>query len=212
MAMRFRFGWRKEQKSEKHLNKMFAEDILPEESEAQTIPDNDQHHEHIVNDQPSQEVTRAMRILVFGDHEELGNLYSLFLRSKGYEVFHFPTPATCALVAQEICTCPREHVCSDLLIADMDMEGVTGLELIRHQQERGCRVLPEHKAVLSTRFSNKQEYEATVLGCKTLRKPFRLLDMMAWVKKCEESIPPNRKLIPSKELLETVQDPMWKIL
>jgi len=203
--MRFRFGWRKEQKSEKHITETFNDDNQPEVPEELSFADNDLIHEITLNGQSSQEIAMTTRILVFGDHEEIGNLYSLFLRSKGYEVFHFPSPATCALIAQQKCTCSREHVCADILIAEMDMEGMTGLDLIRHQRERGCRTLPEHKAVLSTRFTNRQEYEARALGCKALRKPFRLLDMMEWVRKCEESIPPDRKLTPPNELLETTK-------
>jgi len=203
--MRFRFGWRKEQKNEKQIYEIFAEDNRSDLQEDLATTDNDPSNLVIANEQPAQEITLTTRILVFGDHEELGSLYSLFLRSKGYEVFHFPSPATCALITKQKCTCPRDYVCADILIADMDMEGMTGLDLIRHQKDRGCLALPEHKAVLCKRFTNKQEYEAAALGCKTLRKPFRLLDMMEWVKKCEMNIPPDRKLTPHKELLETAQ-------
>jgi len=200
--MKFRFGWRKKQKRD-HLDVIFNGNDHVEFPEDLPSTDNDLDSEFILNGQPSREAAMTTRILVFGDHEKPGNLYSLFLRSKGYEVFNFPSPATCALVARQACTCPREHVCADILIADMDMEGMTGLELIRHQRDCGCLVLPGNKAVLSARFTNRQEYDATALGCKTLQKPFRLLDMMEWVRRCEESIPPDRKLIPHNELLET---------
>jgi CheY-like chemotaxis protein len=202
--MRFRFGWRKEQKNEKQIIEIFNEDKsdMPEDLAS---TGNGLNSLVILNEQPAQVVTMTTRILVFGDHEELGNLYSLFLRSKGYEVLHFPSPATCALITRQKCTCPRDHVCADILIADMDMEGMTGLDLIRHQKDRGCLALPEHKAVLSRSFTNKQEHEASALGCKTLRKPFRLLDMMEWVKKCEMNIPPDRRLTPHNELLDTAQ-------
>ena len=81
------------------------------------------------------------RILVFGDNEETGNLCTLYLRSKGYEVFNYPNPVSCALVSQQECVCPRDHACADIIISEMGMDGMTGLELIRHQRDKGCRVL-----------------------------------------------------------------------
>lgn len=187
--MRFHFGWRKEQKSSKHTNEILNETIELDATE----------------DSSTEEVTTPTRILFFGNQEEVSSLYSLFLRSKGYEVFQFPSPATCALIKEKACTCPRDYVCADMMVADMDMEGMSGLELIRHQEERGCRALPEHKAVISKGLTLSQEHEAAVLGCKTLLKPFRLMDLMDWVKKCEQRIPSNRKLTPHDELQESGQ-------
>lgn len=188
--MRFRFGWRKEQKKNKQINEILIEDVELDSTEGLL----------------SQEVPLPTRILFFGDHEEIGNLYSLFLRTKGYEVLHFPSPVTCALINKQKCTCPRDYACADILIADMDMEAMTGLELIRHQNEKECRVLSEHRAVISKVFTFEQEHEAAALGCKTLLKPFRLMAMMEWVKKCEMNIPPARKLTPHNELLETASE------
>lgn len=188
IGMRFRFGWRKEQQDDKQLSKIMTEYVERDTSKDSLL----------------QEVATPTRVMFFGNHDETGSLYSLFLRSKGYQVFHFSSPATCALINEQQCTCPRDQVCADILIADMHLEVMTGLELIRHQKERGCLALPEHKAVIAKGFTLKQEHEAFALGCKTLLKPFRLMDMMEWIKKCETNIPPGRKLIPQTELLKTV--------
>lgn len=145
------------------------------------------------------------RILIFGDHEETRNLYSFFLRSRGYEVLNFPSPATCSLVAEQKCTCPRDHVCADMILADMEMQGMTGLELIRCQKEMGCHAPPQNKAVISTGLTTTQQQEVLALGCKSLQMPFRLQDLSAWVTECEKNIPPERKLAPIKELLDTAQ-------
>jgi CheY-like chemotaxis protein len=185
IEMRFRFGWRKEQKNDNPIKELLNEYLEINETEEMLL----------------QDIATPTRILLFGNQEEISSLYSLFLRSKGYEVLHFPSPTTCALINNQTCTCPRDHVCADMIIADMDMEGMTGLELIRHQDERGCRALPEHKAVISKGLTYNQEREAAALGCKTLLKPFRLMDMMEWVRKCEQGIRPERKLTPVEDLL-----------
>jgi CheY-like chemotaxis protein len=185
--MRFRFGWRKEQKNYKQIKEMLNEPIEFAATE---------------EDPSIEEVTTPTRILFFGNQEEINSLYSLFLRSKGYEVLHFQSPSACALIKKQTCSCPRNHVCADMMISDMDMEGMTGLELIRQQYERGCRALTEHKAVISKGLTSSQKSEAAALGCKTLLQPFRLKDMMEWVRKCEQGILPGRKLTPHTELLE----------
>lgn len=145
------------------------------------------------------------RILIFGNQAGIRKMYSFFLRSKGYEVLHFPSPATCALIVDQKCTCPRDHVCADIILADMDMQEITGLELIRCQKELGCHAAPQNKAVLSTGLTAIQKQEIMDLGCHSFLMPFRLQYLLAWVKECEKNIPPERQLAPYKDLLETVQ-------
>lgn len=152
------------------------------------------------------------RILFFGTIDMMDSLYSLYLRSNGYEVLHFSSPSSCALVVQQTCTCPRDHVCADMIVAEMDMEGMTGLELIRLQNERGCHAPPQNKAVLSMELTAKQKEEFRVLGCISLEKPFRLIDLVAWVSECEKNIPPDRKLVPSEILMATTQRPSGNLM
>lgn len=142
------------------------------------------------------------RILIFGEHNETRNLYTFFLDSKGYEVLNFPRPATCATLQEGRCSCPRNHVCADIIIADMEMEGMTALELFRLQQERGCRALPRNKVVISTGLNGKEQQEIRELGCKSLHKPFRLSDLLAWIHECERHIRSDRQLAPYESLLE----------
>ncbi len=201
--MRFRFGWRKKDQGEKQIYETINEDNqadLPVAAAAVAI---DRDQVVVLNSQPSPELPIATRILVFGDTDESGNLYTLFLRSKGYEVLSFQSPDTCALVAGKKCTCPRDHVCADLFLVYMEMEGMTGLELIRRQSESGCRALSRNKAVLANAFTSRQEYDIRALGCIPLSKPFRLKDLLAWVDTVEKNIPPGRKLTPYHELFTT---------
>jgi hypothetical protein len=92
-----------------------------------------------------------------------------------------------------------------MFLAEMDMESITGLELIKLQTERGCRAAPQNKAVVSTGLTFGQEQEIWALGSMFFRKPFRLMDLLAWVSVCEQNIPPDRQLVPHEELCETTQ-------
>lgn len=79
------------------------------------------------------------RILIFGDHEETRNLFSFFLRSKGYEVLHFPTPASCALIVAK--NAPAPVTMCALTSSLLTQKCMSGLELIRCQKEMGCHAL-----------------------------------------------------------------------
>lgn len=141
------------------------------------------------------------RILYFGDEDEARNLYSFFLRAKGYEVFHFSTAETCSLICEQRCTCPSDQVCADIVFADMDIHGMTGLELVRHQKEMGCNSPAENKVIIATELSAKEQQEVDFLGCHFLKKPFSPRELLAWVNECEKNIPPGRKLVPPEQLL-----------
>jgi len=143
------------------------------------------------------------RILIFSCREETRKLYSYFLRAKGYEVLQFSTPATCALLAAGENSCFRDRNCADVLLVDMEMQGMTGLEFLRHQQERGCRILPQNKLLISTGLTTEQDQEVGSLGCAFLIKPFRLSLLLDWLQACERNIPQGRQLAPCAALLAT---------
>lgn len=144
------------------------------------------------------------RILLFEDDESTRNLVGMFLRAKGYEVLDFVSPVTCSLVSEKKCECPRNHACADMIITDMNMPGMTGLELIRGQIEKGCHAPPQNKVVISAALTREQEQELCALGCWCLRKPFKLPDLLGWVRSCEGNIPADRELEPVEVLLKTV--------
>lgn len=141
------------------------------------------------------------RILYFGDEEEARNLYSFFLRAKGYEVFHFATAESCSLITGEKCTCPSGHLCADIVFADMDIRGMSGLGLIRHQLEMGCNSPPQNKVLIAPDLTADERQEVDFLGCRYLKKPFTPKELFAWVTECEKNIVVERKLVPKERLL-----------
>lgn len=141
-----------------------------------------------------------MRILIFEDDDNTRELLDTFLVSKGYEVLSFSSPITCALATLNKCKCPLEHACADAIITDMNMPGMSGLELVRFQRERACHAPPQNKAVISAALTLAQEQEFRTLGCRCFRKPFKLDDLLDWVRSCEVNIPEGRELEPIEEL------------
>lgn len=144
-------------------------------------------------------MTVRTRILLFEDEATTRRMLTTYLRSKGFEVLDFSTPVNCALVTQQKCTCPREYACADVIITDMNMPHMSGLDLIRFQMEKGCHAPPQNKAVISAALSPEQVQEFQALGCYYLRKPFKLQELLDWVHSCEQNIPANRKLTEVEE-------------
>lgn len=141
-----------------------------------------------------------MRILIFEDDASIRELLDTVLMSKGHEVLSFPSPVTCELLTQKKCKCPRQNACADAIITDMNMPGMSGLELVRFQMDSACHTPPQNKAVMSAALTLEQEQEFRKLGCRCFHKPFKLNDLLEWVRSCESNIPEGRELEPIEEL------------
>lgn len=145
------------------------------------------------------------RVLVFEDDDVTRKLLSTYLNAQGYEVLDFPSPKTCALVSEKACSCPRDSACADIVITDMNMPGMNGLELIRHQKTKGCKAPSRNKAVVSANLTPEQKSAFSELGCCFIQKPFRLSRIREWTSGCEENISPARKLVPLQDLWNTAR-------
>ena len=147
-----------------------------------------------------------IRILLFEDEHAIRRPLCVFLRARGYEVLDFPSPMTCTLVSEKKCTCSRDRACTDLVITDMKMPGMTGLELIRMMAEKGCHASTQDKIVISSAITPEQAVEFRTLGCHYLPKPFQMEELLSLIRVCEKNIPRDRKLVPVEELWETIRN------
>ena len=147
-----------------------------------------------------------IRILLFEDEHAVRRPLSNFLRSKGHEVLEFPSPLSCTLMADKQCDCTRDHACADMMITDMKMPEMTGLELIRMMKERSCHTPPKNKVVITSSLTPEQSMEIQNLGCHFLPKPFHFEDIFSLVEDCEKNVPPDRKLASVEEIWDTIRN------
>jgi CheY-like chemotaxis protein len=75
------------------------------------------------------------------------------------------------------------------------MPGMTGIEFVERQMQRGCKGIIGNKAVLSGTWSEQELAQAKLLGCRVFDKPFKLNDIVAWMNDREQRILPGRKLV-----------------
>ena len=118
------------------------------------------------------------RILVVEDERSMRDLLALMLRKEGYEV----EAAESALLAKERVGAARSGY--DLVISDISMPGMSGLDLLRH-----CRsVSPSTEVILMTAFGSKQTaIEALNSGASYyVEKPFDLDEIKVVVRKTLE--------------------------
>jgi CheY-like chemotaxis protein len=133
-----------------------------------------------------------LRVLVIDDEECVRDIMRSILTAEGCEVFTFDDPASFPLYRKEGCTCDVALPCADILIADMYMPHVTGMEFIENLKKTGCPI--PHMAVMSGNWSAADEDKAKTLGLSVFHKPFVMNDFLLWFNLCREKIPKGRIL------------------
>ncbi|MFH0953607.1 MAG: response regulator [Verrucomicrobiota bacterium] len=140
-----------------------------------------------------------LRALVFEDDEYTRFLLVTLLKRRGYEVIPFEDPSQCPLEEGRVCYA----ACADVLISDLRMPRMTGLEFLERQKKRGCPIA--NTALVSGAWSYAELTRAEELGCQVFHKPFNLSEVNAWLAACEQAVDPGRVLadLPTSPASET---------
>ena len=129
-----------------------------------------------------------LRVIVVEDDIAVSDLFRKVLQGYGCEVQAFPDPTACAVFGNSECDCPMDKPCADVLITDMMMPNMDGIELLRLQRKRGCKALDANKALMSAITTPQQQAAVKELGCHFFRKPFKLIEIKQWISECAERI------------------------
>jgi CheY-like chemotaxis protein len=135
-----------------------------------------------------------LRVLVFDDDPAVCAILGLLLERYGCEVMTYANPSMCPLVASELCRCGSGRSYADLIISDLEMPEMSGLDLVGRLDENGCKV--PHVMLISGMWSNRELAVARQRDCHVMHKPFTVGTLYAWVDECARSIDPNRVLCP----------------
>jgi DNA-binding NtrC family response regulator len=128
---------------------------------------------------------RKRRVLIFDDEVMILDVLRDFFAYRGYEVQTHAEPAVCPLHG-DISSCPEKTPCCDVIMTDYQMPGMNGIELLRQQARRGCKLTVENKAVMSGYFDHEKLESIGRLGCKYFEKPISFDDLGRWVDACEK--------------------------
>jgi len=132
------------------------------------------------------------RAVVLDDNKFILSLLTEFLINRDYEIFTFPTPKVCPLQLMPECRCKKNEACVDIIVSDVDMPGITGLDFIENHQKKGCKC--QNVALMSGGWTEGGLAQAKELGCKIFFKPFSLAEFEGWLDEVEKNINPIREL------------------
>jgi two-component system response regulator (stage 0 sporulation protein F) len=119
-------------------------------------------------------------ILLAEDDEEMRSLLALMLRKEGYRVTECPDGLSLLDTLSSFFLPSEEHKIFDLIISDIRMPGVTGMEILM-----GANELDNFPPIiLITAFGDKETHiQAERLGAAALfDKPFDIDDMLKKVR------------------------------
>lgn len=148
---------------------------------------------------------RKRRAIIIDDEPLVRNMLKSFFSLWGYEVFSFAEPTVCPILMNNDWHCQNEKPCADVMISDFRMPGMTGLELLERQKEKGCGLDMRNKAIISG-FLDGWEEKVEQLGCAFFQKPCRLEELRKWIDACEERMSLSVPLAtPRRERRKSVQ-------
>jgi len=129
---------------------------------------------------------RKIRAVLLDDNDLIRSLINTILESREYEVFKFATPAICPLQKTPECSCTDTSRCADIIISDLGMPSVSGIDFIKTQKNKRCKT--PYIAMMSGNWSPEDVSIAKKLGCKVFNKPFNISEMEEWLDHVEKNI------------------------
>jgi CheY-like chemotaxis protein len=124
-----------------------------------------------------------IRAVIIDDNDLIRDLLSRILELRGYDVVSFPNPLACLKKIEEEAPFTSGGTWCDILITDLHMPFMTGLEYLRILST--CEAPMPEAAIMSGGWTEKTLLEAKELGCAVFEKPFSIDDLKEWLTRCE---------------------------
>ena len=133
-----------------------------------------------------------MRAVICEDHSQLRSMLEVIFKRRGYEVFTYSDARRCPLSILPRCPCPAKTLCADVILSDVQMPGLSGIDFIAELISKCCRC--PHLGLMSGRWSPNERTRAASLGCMLFDKPFSIHQLISWLERVERTIPRERRL------------------
>lgn len=137
-------------------------------------------------------MNRKPRAIVLEDDRLSQQLLSAMLESRGYDVITYDNPSICPLQRSPECRCTNDERCTDILMSDLNMPLVSGLEYIQNQRIKGCKC--KTVALVSGEITYSVEQKAKRLACQLFPKPVNIKDIFGWLDSVEKDFDYDVKL------------------
>ena len=133
------------------------------------------------------------RTILCEDNAYVRDVFLFVLEERGHEVFSYEDPADCPLSSITECKCNGMYNCSDIIISDVSMPLVNGLEFVENLRGKGCKV--KNIALVSGYWTKKDISRAKELECTVFYKPLGPEALNEWLYNCEKNMDPQRVLL-----------------
>ena len=134
-----------------------------------------------------------LRVVIVEEEPGMRQFLSTVCDRRGYEVFTFPDLGLCPLHIMHRCPCAPGTVCADLLLCDLHLPEVEGLDYIEGLLAKGC--VGPYVALMSGAWSPAAHAHAVRLGCRLFRTPFEIPELLAGFHTVEAQVDPRRVLL-----------------
>ena len=132
------------------------------------------------------------RTILCEDNEHVRNFFLFILEERGHEVFSFEDPSDSPLTSLNECKCNDMVFCSDIIISDVSMPFVNGLNFVETLRKKGCK--NKNIALVSGFWTKKDILRAEKIGCAIFFKPIQPEILNKWLDTCEKNISQQRIL------------------
>ena len=130
-----------------------------------------------------------MRVLILDDDQDIRSLLETALAGKGHEVTSLSDPTEFPLFTTQKCPCEPQNSCTDVLLADIVMPNMEGIEFVKGLKEKGCWPLKlGNVAIISGYLTLHYMSELHSMGIHYFRKPFELQEITSWVDECQQRL------------------------
>jgi CheY-like chemotaxis protein len=126
--------------------------------------------------------------MVFDDDPVVCAFLSKVLRRRGYEVTSYQDAACspCPLAKTETCAQPADKPCARIILSDIEMPRVNGLDFVEDQFKKSCKC--NHVALISGHWSEENIRRAKQLPVRIMEKPVSADQINAWLDEVEEAV------------------------
>lgn len=134
-----------------------------------------------------------LKVVLIDDDPTILKLLKILLSARGFEVVTFESASSSPFMKgndKQVCPCPNHPHCPDVVVADVDMPGMKGIDFLRHLNQRGCRC--RHLAIMTG--YGVEEADMTKLakfGARVFLKPFESHELTTWLDRVNASRSPS---------------------
>lgn len=132
------------------------------------------------------------RSILCEDNEFVHEILYFILDDRGHEILSFKDAGECPLHSFTECRCDNANPCADIIVSDVSMPMVNGLDFVEKLRKKGCKI--KNIALVSGYWTESDISRAIENGCTVFHKPLKPQVLNEWLENCEKSIDSQRIL------------------